>query len=62
VTPPLLGFIRQFEQDNGIRLEQVYTGKMLFGLEDLLNAGFFEAGATVIALHTGGLQGRSAEI
>jgi len=61
-TPALLAFIRQFEGDNGIRIEQVYTGKMLFGLEDLLRKGFFSPGSVVVAVHTGGLQGRSAEI
>ena len=62
VTPPLLAFIRRFEGENGIRLEQVYTAKMLFGIEDLLGAGFFGRGTAVVALHTGGLQGRLPQL
>ncbi len=62
VSPPLLAFIRRFEGENGIRLEQVYTAKMLFGIEDLLSAGFFGRGAAVVALHTGGLQGRLPQL
>lgn len=58
-TPELLSFIRSFEQKTGILLEQVYTGKMLFGIYDLARQGYFPEGATVVAVHTGGLQGRS---
>jgi 1-aminocyclopropane-1-carboxylate deaminase/D-cysteine desulfhydrase-like pyridoxal-dependent ACC family enzyme len=58
VQPALLAFIRRFEAENGIPLEQVYTGKMLWGIEALLGAGFFGRGTAVVALHTGGLQGR----
>lgn len=58
-TPELLAFIRGFEQRTGVRLEQVYTGKMLYGIYDLGRRGFFRPGATVVAIHTGGLQGRS---
>lgn len=62
VTPPLPAFIRRFEGENGIQLEQVYTAKMLFGVEDLLGAGFFGRGTAVVALHTGGLQGRLPQL
>lgn len=61
-TPALLNFIRDFEQKNGVLLEQVYTGKLLYGIYDLARQGFFPKGATVIAVHTGGLQGRSNEL
>ena len=61
-TPELLQFIRAFEQKTGILLEQVYTGKMLYGIYDLARQGYFPDGATVVAVHTGGLQGRSAEL
>ncbi|ADB37441.1 1-aminocyclopropane-1-carboxylate deaminase/D-cysteine desulfhydrase [Spirosoma linguale] len=58
-TPELLNFIRTFEKRNGILLEQVYTGKMLYGIYDLARQGYFPEGASVVAVHTGGLQGRS---
>ncbi|SOD80327.1 1-aminocyclopropane-1-carboxylate deaminase/D-cysteine desulfhydrase [Spirosoma fluviale] len=61
-TPELLNFIRTFEQKTGIRLEQVYTGKMLYGIYDLARQGYFPEGASVVAVHTGGLQGRSSEL
>lgn len=57
-TPELLDFINKFEQSHGILLEHVYTGKMLFGLYDLIKKGFFKYGTTLAAVHSGGLQGK----
>lgn len=58
-TPLLLDFIKDFEDETDIPLEQVYTGKMMYGLCDLTQKGYFQKGSTIAALHTGGLQGRS---
>lgn len=51
----LLDFIRQFEMENNIPLDNIYTGKMMFGIYDLVKKSFFKRGETIIALHTGGL-------
>jgi 1-aminocyclopropane-1-carboxylate deaminase len=59
ITPPLLAFIRQFEAQTGILLEPTYTGKLLYAVFDLARNGFFPTGATVVAVHTGGLQARA---
>lgn len=58
VTPELLQFMQRFEQTTGILLDPVYTGKMLFGLYDLIARGYFPPGQRIVAIHTGGLQGR----
>lgn len=55
--PELISFIENFEMENGIPLDFIYTGKMMFGIYDMIKKGFFKRGATIIALHTGGLQG-----
>lgn len=55
----LLDFILAFEQKYQIPLEQVYTAKMLYGLLDLIQNSYFAQGTRILALHTGGLQGRS---
>jgi 1-aminocyclopropane-1-carboxylate deaminase len=39
-------------------LDFIYTGKLLFGVYDLIQQGYFKAGQRIIALHTGGLQGQ----
>lgn len=57
--PELSNFMQDFEQKHGIPLEHVYTGKMLYGLYDLIKKGFFKKETTIVAIHTGGLQGRS---
>lgn len=57
-TDELLNFIRHFEQQHNIPLEQVYTGKLMYALWDLIKAGKFDPGTRIMALHSGGLQGR----
>lgn len=58
VTKELMEFIDQFERQFNIPLDPVYTSKMMFGIENLVKNKFFEPGSTVLAIHTGGLQGR----
>jgi len=54
----LLEFMNGFESQTGITLDPVYTAKMLWGIETLAAQGRWQAGDNVLALHTGGLQGR----
>jgi len=53
----LLAFIHGFQTRHGVLLDPVYTGKLLFGVLDLIEKGYFRRGSTVVAIHTGGLQG-----
>ena len=55
----LLNFVNDFYAITKIPIEPIYTGKMLFGIYDLISKGFFEQGTRIIAIHTGGLQGLS---
>lgn len=57
MTPTLERFIEEFEARHGIPLDPVYTGKLMFGLYDLIAKGCFRRGSTIVALHSGGLQG-----
>jgi 1-aminocyclopropane-1-carboxylate deaminase len=54
----LLAFINKFEVRHQIPLEPVYTGKMLYALYDLIQQHYFKPNQRIIALHTGGLQGK----
>ncbi len=56
-TPKLINFINDFKQHHHIQLEPLYTGKMFYGIFDLLKQNYFPEGSTIIAIHTGGLQG-----
>jgi 1-aminocyclopropane-1-carboxylate deaminase len=53
----LIEFINSFYNRTKIPLDPVYTGKMLFGIEDLINKKYFPNGSKILAIHTGGLQG-----
>ncbi|MCP3866549.1 MAG: 1-aminocyclopropane-1-carboxylate deaminase/D-cysteine desulfhydrase, partial [Gammaproteobacteria bacterium] len=53
----LVRFINQFRDRYGISLDPVYTGKMMFGVLDLIRRGKFAVGSKILAVHTGGLQG-----
>lgn len=57
-TDELTRFIADFERQTHIPLEQVYTGKMMYGLVDLVRKGYFRRGEVIVVLHTGGLQGK----
>lgn len=59
IDKTLANFITSFESSFAIPLDPVYTSKMFFGLLDLICKGYFEKGKTIIALHTGGLQGKA---
>lgn len=61
-TPELLQFIQAFEQNYQIPLEQVYTGKMLMGVFKLIQQGHFFAHSRILVIHSGGLQGRLAQL
>lgn len=53
----LVYFINSFREQTGIPLDPVYTGKMLYGILDLVRRDYFPAGSRLLAIHTGGLQG-----
>lgn len=55
--PELIEFINTFSQKYGVALDPIYTGKMFYGIFDLLKKGYFSDGSKIIAVHTGGLQG-----
>ena len=52
----LRAFIQQFEATYGVLLDPIYTGKLLFGVLDLIEKKHFAPGSTVVVIHTGGLQ------
>jgi len=55
--PPVIEFVHEFLEQTNILLDPIYTSKMLFGVFNMLAKGDFAPNSTVVALHTGGLQG-----
>lgn len=57
VTPELIAFINQFYKENKIPLDPIYTGKMVFGVIDLISKNYFPENSKILMIHTGGIQG-----
>jgi 1-aminocyclopropane-1-carboxylate deaminase len=57
VTSELIEFINSFYIQYEIPLDPIYTGKMMFGILDLIQKDFFPPNSKILAIHTGGLQG-----
>ncbi|WP_296260240.1 MULTISPECIES: 1-aminocyclopropane-1-carboxylate deaminase/D-cysteine desulfhydrase [unclassified Pseudomonas] len=56
----LLAFITECEEESGVPLEPLYTGKALLALRQAVEAGRFAKGSRLLFVHTGGLQGQRA--
>jgi 1-aminocyclopropane-1-carboxylate deaminase len=57
VTAALVQFINAFYAENKIPLDPIYTGKMVFGVIDLIQKNYFPAESKILLIHTGGIQG-----
>lgn len=62
VSDELRLFIKEFNQKYLITLEPIYTGKMAFGVLDLISKGKFPEKSKILIIHTGGLQGLHSNI
>lgn len=57
VNDELIQFLNSFYSQTSIPLDPVYTGKMVFGVLDWIEKGYFPPNAKILMIHTGGLQG-----
>ena len=57
VDPNLITFINSFYKENKIKLDPIYTGKMVFGVIDLIKKDYFPVNSKILMIHTGGIQG-----
>jgi 1-aminocyclopropane-1-carboxylate deaminase len=55
----LVRFINEFYLLTNIPLDPVYTGKMMYGILNLIKREEFNKNSRILAVHTGGLQGIS---
>ena len=56
ISEELITFINKFKSETQIPLDPIYTGKMVFGIVDLIKKDYFKKGTKILAIHTGGLQ------
>jgi len=57
VTDELIFFLNSFYNQTNIQLDPVYTGKMVFGVLDMIKKDYFQPNSKILMIHTGGLQG-----
>jgi 1-aminocyclopropane-1-carboxylate deaminase len=53
----LLGFMCEFKEQYHFELDFVYTAKMMYGLFQMIKQQHFAGKQSIIAIHSGGLQG-----
>ena len=53
----LISFLNKNYKKTNIPLDPIYTGKMMFGIIDLIQKDYFPEGSKILAIHTGGIQG-----
>lgn len=58
IDADLQAFISRSEEQSGVPLEPLYTGKALMALHRQVKSGQFAPGTRLVFVHTGGLQGR----
>lgn len=57
ISKDLIKFINKFYEDYNIPLDAIYNGKMMMGVFDLASKDYFKEGSSILAIHTGGIQG-----
>lgn len=57
VSDDLIEFINDFHKKYSIPLDPIYTGKLVFGVIDLINKNYFPEDSKILLIHTGGIQG-----
>ncbi len=57
ISDALIRFMNEFYFQYKVPLDPIYTGKMMFGIIDLIKQNYFPKKSKILAIHTGGLQG-----
>ena len=57
VDANLIAFINSFHEKTNVLLDPIYTGKLFYGVIDLINNNYFPQGSKILVIHTGGIQG-----
>ena len=56
ISAELIDFINDFKKKTQVPLDSIYTGKMVYGILDMVKKDQFRPNTKVLAIHTGGLQ------
>ena len=58
----LLKYMKRFAGETGILIDQVYTGKMMMAVNELINEKYYPTNSKLLLIHTGGILGMLSEI
>jgi 1-aminocyclopropane-1-carboxylate deaminase len=58
--PVLIRFMNEFFDATGIPSDFVYTAKLFYGVQQLVQQNFFPGGSRLLLIHSGGLQGNTS--
>jgi 1-aminocyclopropane-1-carboxylate deaminase len=56
-NPTMIDFMNKLWHTEKIPTDIVYTSKLLFGVEQLIQENYFEKDTSILVIHSGGLQG-----
>ena len=56
-NPAMIDFMNRLWDTEKIPTDIVYTSKLLFGVEQLIQENYFEKDVSILVIHSGGLQG-----
>ena len=59
-TPNQIEFMNKLWEHNKIPTDIVYTGKVFYAVEQLLNQAYFKPDSKILIIHSGGLQGNQS--
>jgi 1-aminocyclopropane-1-carboxylate deaminase len=59
-TQKLIDFMNEWYRQTGIPSDFVYTGKLFFAVNDLLEKNYFPNNSKLLLMHSGGLQGNQS--
>jgi 1-aminocyclopropane-1-carboxylate deaminase len=59
-TGTLLQFMNDWYQQTGIPSDFVYTGKLFYAADQLIQQDYFAPGSRILLIHSGGLQGNNS--
>jgi len=56
----LIGYMNAFYKETGIPTDIVYTGKLAYAMNDMIQKGKLPANTSILMIHSGGLQGNKS--
>jgi 1-aminocyclopropane-1-carboxylate deaminase len=48
-------FLKEIAVETGVVFDEIYNGKMMYGIRELVKEGYFKSGDRLLVIHTGGV-------